>query len=93
MGDEEGEGEEEEEEEGEGEGEEGEGEEEEGEGSEDSDGSDDEEEEGPGGVDPAFAEDVRRALGAAAATGSDDEVGVSTCVGVSYLCYAPPPAE
>lgn len=29
-----------------------------------------------GGVDPAFAEEVRRALGAAAAVGSDGEVGV-----------------
>ena len=33
------------------------------------------EEEG-GGVDPAFAEEVRRALGAAAAVGSDEEVGI-----------------
>lgn len=62
-----------------------EGEEEEEEGSEGGDSSsggssDDKEGEEPGGVDPAFAEEVRRALGAAAATGSDGEVGVS------YLC-------
>lgn len=41
----------------------------------DADSSDDDASE-VGGVDPVFAESVRRALGAAAAVGSDEEVGL-----------------
>ena len=65
-----------------------------GEDASDSEGSDDEEGEGSdeeqevGVVDPAFAESVRRALGAAAAVASDQEVGVSR-----PLAPAPPPSH